>query len=313
MLQHKARLLRRFDAFVITGSYFEGMKTKTRSRRPRSTRPQSRPGLESKLSPRPRYEAARYKPAGKLEGKTALVTGGDSGIGRAVAVLFAREGADVCLVFLPAEESDALETAGVVAALGRRCLLMAGDVKDPNFCRKAVQKTVRELGGLHVLVNNAAFQKSADRPEEITPEQWELTFKTNIHAYFFMVHAALEHLQRGSSIINCGSVAGLRGSSHLLDYSAAKGAIETFTKSLSQQLGERGIRVNCVAPGPVWTPLNAVDKSPKELSEFGKKTPMGRPAEPDEIAPAFVFLASEADSGYVSGITLPVAGGEIVS
>lgn len=297
------------------------MKTKTKTRRPVGGRPkppfpaqrQPKPGLESRIEPRPQYEARAYRAAGKLQGKSALITGGDSGIGRAVAVLYAKEGADVAIVYLPQEEGDARETKAAVEAEGRRCLLLPGDVKDPRFCEQAVEKTARELGGFNILVNNAAYQSSKRSLEEITPEDWDRTFKTNIHAYFYMARAALKHLGQGDAIINCGSVAGLRGSGHLLDYSATKGAIETFTKSLSQALIERGIRVNCVAPGPVWTPLNVADRAPEDVAEFGQKAPMRRPAQPEEVAPAFVFFASEADSSYVSGETLAVQGGEIVN
>lgn len=297
------------------------MKNKTKpASRPRTERPrppfprqhQRKPGLESKLTPRPRYEAALYRPAGKLEGRTALITGGDSGIGRAVAVMYAKEGADCAIVYLPEEQSDADETRRAVEGEGRRCVLLPGDVKDPSFCEKAAAKAARELGGLHILVNNAAFQQHQDKPEDLTPQQWDLTFRTNIHAYFYMVRAALPHLEKGASIINCSSVTALRGSKELLDYSSTKGAIETFTKSLSQSLMDRGIRVNSVAPGPVWTPLNAADRPPEKVSTFGEKAPMKRPAQPEEVAPAFVFLASEADSGYISGETIAVQGGEIV-
>jgi NAD(P)-dependent dehydrogenase (short-subunit alcohol dehydrogenase family) len=271
---------------------------------------QPKPGLESKLTPRPRYHAPRYKAAGKLKGRAALITGGDSGIGRAVAVLFAKEGADVALVYLLEEESDAQETRRAVEAEGRTALLLPGDVSDPRFCEQAVERAARKFGRLDILVNNAAYQQSAGRPEDISVEQWERTFAVNIHGYFYMVKAALPRLKRGASIINCGSVAGIRGSAKLLDYSATKGAIETFTKSLAQNLIERGIRVNCVAPGPVWTPLNPSDRPSEEIKRFGEKAPMGRPGQPEEIAPAFVFFASEADSSFISGEILAVQGGE---
>jgi NAD(P)-dependent dehydrogenase (short-subunit alcohol dehydrogenase family) len=271
---------------------------------------QEPPGLESRVDPRPRYEAPQYKAAGKLEKKVALVTGGDSGIGRAVAVLFAKEGADVAIVYLPQEQSDAEETRLAVEQAGRRAVLIPGDLTDPEFCRKCVERTVKELGKLDVLVNNAAFQKGRPSLDEITDEQWDRTFKTNIYAYFRVAKAALPHLKRGASIINTGSITGLEGSAHLLDYSATKGAINAFTKSLAQNLVEKGIRVNCVAPGPVWTPLNPSDKPPEKVAKFGSDTPMKRPAQPEEIAPAFVYFASEVDSSYVTGEVLTLLGGE---
>jgi NAD(P)-dependent dehydrogenase (short-subunit alcohol dehydrogenase family) len=270
----------------------------------------ARPGLESKLRPRPRYRAPAYKGADKLADRIALVTGGDSGIGRAVAVLFAREGADVAIVYLPAEQADAEETRDAVEAEGRRCLLLPGDVTDASFCAEAVERCVSELGGLDVLVNNAAFQNHVDSIEELGDDQWEHTFRTNIHAYFFMAKAALPHLGRGAAIINTGSITGLEGSRELLDYSATKGAIHAFTKSLAQQLVERGVRVNCVAPGPVWTPLNPSEREPQETAHFGEDTPMGRPAQPEEIAPAYVYFASETDSSYVTGEVLTLLGGD---
>ena len=270
-----------------------------------------KPGIESELDPKPRYQARAYKPAGKLEGKRALVTGGDSGIGRAVAVMFAREGADVAIVYLPVEQSDAEETARAIEKAGRTALLIAGDVSDAAFCREAVAETVRALGGLDILVNNAAYQNRQKGLEELTEEQWDLTFRTNIYGYFYMAKAAIPHLKRGAAIINTGSITGLEGSKDLLDYSATKGAIHAFTKSLAQNLVEKGIRVNCVAPGPVWTPLNPSDnKTPSEVAKFGAEQPMGRPAQPEEVAPAFVFFASDADSSYITGEVLTLLGGE---
>ena len=270
-----------------------------------------KPGLESDLDPKPRYQARAYKPAGKLEGKRALVTGGDSGIGRAVAVMFAREGADVAIVYLAVEQPDAEETARAIEKAGRKALLIPGNVSDPAFCREAVAETVRAFGGLDILVNNAAYQNRQKSLEEVTDEQWDLTFRTNIYGYFYMAKAAMQHLTRGSSIINTGSITGLEGSKDLLDYSATKGAIHAFTKSLAQNLVEQGIRVNCVAPGPVWTPLNPSDnKTPAEVAKFGAKQPMGRPAQPEEVAPAFVFFASDADSSYITGEVLTLLGGE---
>ena len=268
------------------------------------------PGLESKLDPRPHYKAPNYKPAGKLEGLAALVTGGDSGIGRAVALLYAREGADVAIVYTHAEQSDAEETAEAVKDAGRQVLLLPGDVKDAAFCRRAVEQTVEEFGKLDVLVNNAAFQKHLDSLDEITEEQWDLTFKTNIYGYFHMAKAALPHLKPGSAIINTGSITGLDGNKSLIDYASTKGAIHAFTKSLAQSLATQRIRVNCVAPGPVWTPLNPAERKPEETAEFGKHTPLGRPAQPEEIAPAYVFFASNADSSYITGEVLTLLGGE---
>lgn len=271
---------------------------------------QPRPGIEAKVSPRPRYKAPMYRGANKLLDKVALITGGDSGIGRAVAVLYAREGADVAVVFLAQEKRDAEETAQAVQAEGRRCLLIPGDVKDAEFCRAAVEQTVEEFGGLDILVNNAAFQKHQESLEDLTEEQWEKTFRTNIFGYFHMVKAALPHLKPGSAIVNTGSITGLQGNKQLLDYASTKGAIHAFTKSLAQNLVEKKIRVNCVAPGPVWTPLNIADKDAEKAAEHGKETPMERPAQPEEVAPAFVFFASEADSSYITGEVLTLLGGE---
>lgn len=271
---------------------------------------QPHPGLEAEMTPRPRYEAPLYRAAGKLDGRTALITGGDSGIGRAVAVLFAREGADVALVYLPEEEIDASETRAAVEAEGRRALLLSGDVTDPDFCNDAVESTVREFGRLDILVNNAAFQQHQQSLADISDEQWDLTFRTNVYGYFYMAKAALRHLEPGSAIINTGSVTGLEGSKQLVDYSATKGAVLAFTKALAQNVVSRGIRVNCVAPGPVWTPLNIVDKPPAKAARHGADTPMKRPAQPEEVAPAYVFLASTADSSYITGEVITLLGGE---
>ena len=272
---------------------------------------QQKPGRESELEPRPRYEAPQYRGSGKLSGKVALITGADSGIGRAVAVLYAREGADVAVVYL-SEHDDAAETRRAVESEGRRCLLIPGDVTDSGFCRQAVERTVREFGKLDILVNNAAFQQHAERLTDISDAQWERTFRTNIFGYFYMARAALEHLDEGGAIVNTGSITGIEGSKHLLDYSSTKGAIHAFTKSLAQNLVERGIRVNAVAPGPVWTPLNPSDAPAKQVSEFGGSVPMKRPAQPEELAPAYVFLASEIDSSYITGDVLPVLGGTTI-
>ncbi len=300
-------------------------KTATKSRRtsgkppegkleqPKSPMPpqhQPKPGVEAKLKPRPRYEAPYYNGAGKLKEKVALITGGDSGIGRAVAVLFAREGADVAFTFLKEEKRDAEETKRAVEAEGQRAFPLMGDVRDAKVCKKLVDQTVKEFGKLDILVNNAAFQQHQESLEDVTEEQWDRTFKTNIYGYFHMTKAALPHLEEGSAIVNTGSITGLEGSKQLLDYASTKGAIHAFTKSLAQNLVERGIRVNCVAPGPVWTPLNPSDKEAKDVAEFGADTPMKRPAQPEEIAPAYVYFASEIDSSYVTGEVLTLLGGE---
>ena len=271
---------------------------------------QPHPGIEADVEPRPKYEAPLYRGADKLLDKVAIVTGGDSGIGRAVAVLYAREGADIAVVFLPAENRDAQETARAVEAEGRRCVLIPGDVKDPEFCRAAVEQTLEEFGQLDILVNNAAYQQHQESIAEISEEQWENTFRTNIFGYFHMAKAALPHMKSGSAIVNTGSITGLQGNKDLLDYASTKGAIHAFTKSLAQNLVEKKIRVNCVAPGPVWTPLNIADKSAEKAAEHGKETPMERPAQPEEVAPAFVFFASEADSSYITGEVLTLLGGE---
>ena len=271
---------------------------------------QPKPGIESKIKPRPHYEAPMYSGSGKLRDRVALITGGDSGIGRAVAVLFAREGAHVGIVYLAEEQSDAEETRSAVAADGQECILLPGDVRDAEFCREAVRRTVAEFGQLDILVNNAAFQQHQKKLEDVTEEQWDRTFKTNIYGYFYMTQAALPHLREGSAIVNTGSITGLEGSKELLDYSATKGAIHAFTKSLAQNLVERKIRVNCVSPGPVWTPLNPSDKPAEKVAKFGADTPYKRPAQPEEIAPAFVFFASEADSSYITGEVLTLLGGE---
>jgi NAD(P)-dependent dehydrogenase (short-subunit alcohol dehydrogenase family) len=271
---------------------------------------QRKPGIEAKLDPRPRYKAPHYRGAEKLKDKVALITGGDSGIGRAVAVLFAREGADVAFTFLKEEKEDANETKRAVEEEGRRAFPLAGDVRDAKVCKRLVEQTVNEFGKLDILVNNAAFQQHQETLEDVSEEQWDRTFKTNIYAYFYMTKAALPHLEEGSAIVNTGSITGLEGSKELLDYASTKGAIHAFTKSLAQNLVERGIRVNCVAPGPVWTPLNPADKKPDDVAEFGADTPMKRPAQPEEIAPAYVYFASEVDSSYVTGEVLTLLGGE---
>lgn len=268
----------------------------------------AKPGLEEKLELQPMYDAPFYKGSGKLEGKVALITGGDSGIGRSVAILYAREGADVAIIYLN-EHEDAEKTKAMVQDEGGRCLLLSGDMKDNAFCEAAVKETVDRLGRLDILVNNAAFQMHATRLEDISAEQFQHTVDTNLGGYFNMSKAALPYLKEGASIINTGSVVGLQGSEQLIDYSVTKGGIHAFTKSLSASLIPRGIRVNCVAPGPVWTPLNPADRTADQITEFGAKTPMKRPAQPEEISPAFVFLASPQMSSYITGEILPVIGG----
>jgi NAD(P)-dependent dehydrogenase (short-subunit alcohol dehydrogenase family) len=269
------------------------------------------PGHESQLEPKPDWQP-RYKGSDRLKGKVALITGADSGIGRAVAALFAREGADIGIMYL-CEHDDAEKTKQIVEAEGRRAITIAGDVGDKDFCERAVEQTVRELGRLDILVNNAAEQHPDSDVRDITEEQLKRTFQTNIFGYFFMVQAARPHLKDGSAIINCTSVTMYKGSELLLDYSATKGAITAFTRSLSQALIKDGIRVNGVAPGPIWTPLNPFGGQPPEkIPEFGKDTPIGRPGQPNEVAPSFLFLACE-DASYMSGQVLHPNGGEIVN
>jgi NAD(P)-dependent dehydrogenase (short-subunit alcohol dehydrogenase family) len=269
---------------------------------------QAKPGSEQKLKPAPMFDAPFYRGSGKLEGKVALITGGDSGIGRSVATLFAREGADVAIIFL-AEEEDAEVTRAAVENEGRRCLAIKGDVKEKDFCRKAVERVVDELGQLNVLVNNAAFQVHSPDIESLSEKHLDETLKTNLYGYFFMAQAAIPHLSEGDAIINTGSVTGIMGSKELLDYSMTKGGIHAFTRSLAASLVPRGIRVNAVAPGPVWTPLNPSDKEAGDMRKFGSTVPMKRPAQPEEIAPAYVFLASPQCSSYITGEILPVIGG----
>lgn len=269
------------------------------------------PGIEAEMSPRPRAEDQRYQGSGKLKDKVALITGGDSGIGRAVAICYAKEGADVAIVYLD-EHNDAEETKRQVEEEGRRCVRIAGDVGDETFCRKAVERAVKELGRLDVLVNNAAQQYPQKSIEDISAEQLELTFRVNIFSFFFMTKAALPHLKEGSAIINTTSVTAYRGSPQLLDYSATKGAIVAFTRSLSQALIEKGIRVNGVAPGPIWTPLIPASFEEEKVANFGSNTPMKRVGQPEEVAPCYVFLASN-DSSYIAGQILHPNGGEVIN
>jgi NAD(P)-dependent dehydrogenase (short-subunit alcohol dehydrogenase family) len=266
-----------------------------------------KPGQEADMELKPQFMAPAYKGSGKLEGLSAIITGGDSGIGRAVAVLYAREGADVAIIYLD-EHDDAAETKRCVEAEGKRCLTISGDVRDPGFCHKAVEQVVGDFGKLDILVNNAAFQQHAASLLDLTEERFDLTMKTNIYGYFHMAKAVLPHLKKGSAIINTGSVTGLQGSKQLLDYSTTKGAIHAFTMSLASNLLPQGIRVNAVAPGPVWTPLNPADQTPEKIAEFGQATDMHRAAQPEELSPAYVFLASAQCSSYITGIVLPITG-----
>jgi NAD(P)-dependent dehydrogenase (short-subunit alcohol dehydrogenase family) len=267
------------------------------------------PGNTGDMSDQPQDEMRSYQGRGLLDGKKALITGGDSGIGRAVAVAFAKEGADVAIAYLE-EADDAAHTRTLVEAEGRRCTTYAGDLADPAHCRQIVQRTVDDLGGVDILVNNVAYQNPLDDFADITAEQWTRTFDVNIHSFFHVTQAALDHLGEGSAIINTASINGLRGNKSLIDYSATKGAVIALTYSLAQSLVERGIRVNCVAPGPVWTPLIPATMPAEKVGDFGTQVPFGRAAQPDEIAPSYVFFASQTMSSYYSGEVLAPIGGE---
>jgi NAD(P)-dependent dehydrogenase (short-subunit alcohol dehydrogenase family) len=272
---------------------------------------QRRPGREHKMKPRPKAEDKKHRGSRKLQDKVAIITGGDSGIGRAVAVAFAKEGADVAIVYLE-EHKDANETKRLVEENGRSCLLVSGDIGQEEFCRKAVEQAVKALGKIDILVNNAAEQHPQESIEKITEKQLERTFRTNIFSFFFMVKAAMKRLKQGAAIINTTSVTAYKGSPHLLDYSSTKGAITAFTRSLSQALADKGIRVNAVAPGPIWTPLIPSTFPANKVEKFGSDVPLGRPGQPEEIAPSFVFLASD-DSSYMTGQVIHPNGGTIVN
>ncbi|MBD2872323.1 SDR family oxidoreductase [Paenibacillus arenilitoris] len=269
------------------------------------------PGIESEMKPLPVFETDAYRPAGKLKGKTALITGGDSGIGRAVAVAFAKEGADVAIVYLN-EHEDAKTAKAAVEKAGAKCLLVAGDIGDEGFCRSAVDQAVKSLGKLDVLVNNAAEQHVRQKLEDITAEQLQATFRTNVFGMFYLTIAAMPHLKKKSAIINTASITAYRGNPTLIDYSATKGAIVSFTRSLAVNVAGQGIRVNGVAPGPIWTPLIPSTFDEKAVAEFGSDTPMQRPGQPHELASAYVYLASD-DSSYMTGQILHVNGGEVVN
>jgi NAD(P)-dependent dehydrogenase (short-subunit alcohol dehydrogenase family) len=272
---------------------------------------QQKPGIEADIKPRPMFANPNYHGSEKLKDMVALITGGDSGIGRSVAVLFAREGADVAIVYLAADE-DAEETRRIIEdEEGGRCILIKGDVTDQVFCNDAVEQTVEELGALDILVSNAAFQEHTEKIDDLTVEHFDLTFKTNVYGTFYLAKAALPHMKEGSSILVTSSETGIFGEPSLLDYSATKGALNAFVMALATNVADRGIRVNAVAPGPVWTPLNPADRPAKKVKDFGHTTAFRRPAQPEEIAPAYVFLASPVTGSYITGLVLPVIGGVV--
>jgi NAD(P)-dependent dehydrogenase (short-subunit alcohol dehydrogenase family) len=283
--------------------------------KPTSLPPQAQdqqPGLEEEMTPRPEYIRANYKGSQKLEGKVALITGGDSGIGRSVALHFAREGANVAITYRPTEEEDAYKTRQLIEEAGQRCLTLPGDLRDRQYCQQIVERTVDELGGLNILVNNAAEQFVSTDLTDTSDEQWEDTFQVNFFSFVRVTRAALKHLKEGDSIICTSSINAYRGNQQLVDYSSTKGAITVFVRSMAQQLAEKKIRINSVAPGPIWTPLIPASFPPEKVASFGKDTTMKRPGQPSEVGPAYVFLASD-DSTYFTGQTLHPNGGETVN
>jgi NAD(P)-dependent dehydrogenase (short-subunit alcohol dehydrogenase family) len=304
---------RKDDAGSTAPSVFQAPRNRYSSP-PFPAQHQPKPGIEQELKPRPKWKGEHYKHAGKLQGMKAVITGGDSGIGRSVAYFFAREGADVLITRLPEEERDAEEVRRAIEALGRKCVVLSGDLSEKDFCDRVIDEAVEKLGGIDVLVHNAAWQNRIPI-EELPEDDMDRTLKTNIYAYLRLCRRAVPHMKPGSSIIASGSIVGMSGSDELTAYGATKGAIHAITKSLAKELLDKGIRANVVAPGPVWTPLNAADEgmSPEEVAQFGDEkgsSPMERPAQPEELAPAYVFLASNADSSYITGVVLPVTGGK---